>query len=56
MMKQVKQTKLLLLIFLLVGTFSLNAQVGIGTNTPAASAQLDVSSTTKGFLPPRMTT
>ena len=28
--------------------------VGIGTNTPEASAQLDVSSTTKGFLPPRM--
>ena len=28
--------------------------VGIGTPTPAASAQLDVSSTTKGFLPPRM--
>ena len=53
-MKQVKQTKLLLFIFLLIATFSLNAQVGIGT-TPAASAQLDVSSTTKGFLPPRMT-
>ncbi len=33
-----------------------HAQVGIGTTTPAASAQLDVSSTTKGFLPPRMTT
>ena len=32
------------------------AQVGIGTATPAASAQLDVSSTTRGFLPPRMTT
>jgi len=32
-----------------------NAQVGIGTATPAASAQLDVSSTTKGLLPPRMT-
>ena len=32
-----------------------NAQVGIGTTTPAASAQLDVSSTTKGLLPPRMT-
>ncbi len=30
--------------------------VGIGTTTPAVSAQLDVSSTTKGFLPPRMTT
>jgi uncharacterized protein (TIGR02145 family) len=33
-----------------------NANVGIGTATPAASAQLDVSSTSKGFLPPRMTT
>ena len=33
----------------------LYAQVGIGTATPAVSAQLDVSSTTKGFLPPRMT-
>ena len=29
--------------------------IGIGTLTPAASAVLDVSSTTKGFLPPRMT-
>jgi Protein of unknown function (DUF1566) len=35
-----------------------NAQaqnVGIGTTTPAASAQLDISSTSKGLLPPRMT-
>jgi hypothetical protein len=30
------------------------AQVGIGTTTPDAKAQLDVNSTTKGFLPPRM--
>ncbi len=30
--------------------------VGIGTTTPDASALLDVSSTTKGLLPPRMTT
>lgn len=30
-------------------------QVGIGTNTPANSAILDVSSTTSGLLPPRMT-
>jgi hypothetical protein len=30
--------------------------VGIGTNAPSASAQLEVSSTTRGFLPPRMTT
>lgn len=29
--------------------------VAIGTSTPSASAQLDVSSTTRGFLPPRMT-
>lgn len=31
------------------------AQTGIGTSTPHASAKLDVSSTDKGFLPPRMT-
>ena len=31
------------------------SQVGIGTASPHVSAQLDVSSTTKGFLPPRMT-
>ncbi len=29
--------------------------LGIGTTTPSASAALDVVSTTKGFLPPRMT-
>lgn len=29
--------------------------VGIGTNTPNTSAQLDISSTTKGLLIPRMT-
>ncbi|KYG65693.1 hypothetical protein AZI86_01050 [Bdellovibrio bacteriovorus] len=29
--------------------------VGIGTSTPTASALLDLSSTAKGFLPPRMT-
>jgi len=29
--------------------------VGIGTLTPAATAVLDVTSTTQGFLPPRMT-
>ena len=32
------------------------AQVGIGTTTPNASAMLDISSTTKGLLAPRMTT
>ena len=29
--------------------------LGLGTNTPNASALLDLTSTTKGFLPPRMT-
>ena len=30
--------------------------VGMGTVTPVASAKLELSSTTQGFLPPRMTT
>ena len=30
-------------------------QHGIGTATPNSSAALEISSTTKGFLPPRMT-
>ena len=33
-----------------------SAQVGVGTTTPDASAVLDVSSSTKGLLMPRMTT
>ena len=32
------------------------SQVGIGTTTPKASAILEINSTSKGFLPPRMTT
>jgi hypothetical protein len=44
----------LLLIFLLSNlVFS---QVGIGTDTPENSAALDLESTTRGFLPPRMNT
>ena len=31
-------------------------QVAIGTTSPNASALLDITSTTKGFLPPRLTT
>jgi hypothetical protein len=41
--------------FLLVVISFVNAQIGMGTTTPAASAALDISSTTKGLLPPRMT-
>jgi hypothetical protein len=33
-----------------------NSKVSIGTTTPAASAKVDIVSTTQGFLPPRMTT
>jgi hypothetical protein len=43
--------------FLLTLPFGALAQtpgVGIGTSTPNASAALDVSSTSKGLLPPRM--
>ena len=36
--------------------FSFAQNVGIGTTTPNASAALDVQSTSKGLLPPRMTT
>ena len=32
-----------------------DGNVGIGTDTPDVTALLDISSTTKGFLPPRMT-
>ena len=39
---------------MLIASFA-EAQTGIGTTTPNASAKLDVSSTNKGFLPPRMT-
>ena len=34
---------------------NMQAQVGIGTNSPNASAQLEISSSSKGFLPPRVT-
>ena len=43
------------LFFLTITFFSnVNAQTGIGTTTPNAAAKLDVSSSTKGFLPPKV--
>lgn len=45
--------KITLLIFIILPTLFF-AQVGIGTTSPDASAMLDVSSTSKGFLPPRL--
>jgi uncharacterized protein (TIGR02145 family) len=48
-----KYFTIILFLYVKASTF---AQTGIGTTTPHASAQLEVSSTTKGFLPPRLTT
>jgi hypothetical protein len=44
-----------LFIVSLFFSMHLFAQTGIGTTTPNASAKLDVYSTNKGFLPPRVT-
>lgn len=49
-----KNIILTVLVLLLITTISY-AQIGIGTVTPEQSAALDVESTEKGFLPPRMT-
>ncbi|MFT3678823.1 MAG: hypothetical protein QM791_01035 [Ferruginibacter sp.] len=48
--------KVFFVSLLLSVTITLNAQrVGIGTSKPDTSALLDLSSSKKGFLPPRMT-
>lgn len=44
----------LLFIFYLGLSFSINAQVGINTTTPDATSILDITSTEKGLLIPRM--
>jgi uncharacterized protein (TIGR02145 family) len=57
-MKQLNKMKVgksFLFASLLFVSGIINAQMGIGTNSPAASAQLDVTATNKGFLPPRLT-
>ena len=48
-----KKTIILILNILCFG-ISYAQNVGIGTVTPAASAKLEISSNSKGFLPPRM--
>lgn len=50
-----KYIRVAFLLLFLVST-SLFAQVGIGTTTPDASSMLDITSTSKGVLIPRMTT
>ncbi len=51
--KSILQLSFLILLML---PFQTHAQVGIGNNSPDTSSMLDVSSTTKGLLIPRMTT
>lgn len=52
--KFIKARALMLLLLAFVTT--IHAQKGIGTNNPNTSAALDITSTDKGFLKPRMTT
>jgi hypothetical protein len=47
--------KQLLIALSLLITIVTNAQVGVGVVTPETSAMLEVKSTSKGLLPPRMT-
>lgn len=47
--------KKIIILFLIFIIFKSFGQVGIGTNTPANTAMLEVSSNNKGFLLPRMT-
>jgi hypothetical protein len=42
-------------LFFFLFSIQMYAQTGIGTTTPEASAKLDVTSSNKGFLPPRVT-
>jgi uncharacterized protein (TIGR02145 family) len=48
--------QIIILFFLIIGFNNIIAQSGINTNNPDQSAILDVYSTNKGFLPPRLTT
>ncbi len=55
-MKKHTKTTIVLLAILCLSAYTTNAQVSINTDgsTPDASAVLDVKSTNKGFLPPRV--
>ncbi len=47
--------QLFIYIFWIFISYGLSAQVGINTSTPNTKSALDINSTTKGLLPPRMT-
>jgi hypothetical protein len=51
-----KQKILVIITLAFIGLSTTYGQVGVGTNSPDASAALEVQSTEKGFLPPRMST
>ena len=46
--------KIVFILSLLACQATVFAQLGVGTNSPDASAQLDVTATDKGFLAPRI--
>jgi hypothetical protein len=48
------KNKIIITLLVIVCSQMSMAQVGIGTTTPNASAKLDITSTTQGFLPPRV--
>jgi Chaperone of endosialidase len=50
------KSKITSILVAIIISLSISAQVGIGTNSPNGSAILHLSTTTKGFLPPVMTT
>jgi hypothetical protein len=54
-MKNILKSIVLLCSLILATNAIAQVNTGIGTATPDASAQLDVKSTSKGFLAPRMT-
>lgn len=54
--RDAKKVLLACLLFGMLITTNVFAQVGIGTVTPDASSILDISSTSQGLLTPRMTT
>ena len=49
-----KSTYILIILFFLIITKDMKAQVGIGTATPNASSMLDITSTNSGLLIPRV--
>ncbi len=54
-MKSLITASLLISAAILLNAQKVNAQVGIGTTSPHASAALEINSTNKGILVPRMT-